>query len=101
MTEEDWEKVETDLWIPEKEGDSVEGVFIAVEKEVGENKSNLYTIETPDAKQIGVWGSKVLDGKLLSLKPGQEVKIVFLGVKKPEGKREWKDFDVFKKPMKE
>lgn len=95
---DDWQKVEQAMWLPKDPNDSIEGVFIGMQTEVGENNSNLYTVEI-DKKQLSFWGCTVLDGKMLSIKPGQQIKIVFLGMKQKEGKREYKDYDVFTKPL--
>ncbi len=98
--EEQWDKVQTDVWVPEKEEDEISGIYLGVQKEVGENKSNLYTIEVEEGKTMAFWGSKVLDGKMLALKVGQQVKILFLGKVKPEKGREYKGYDVFVKKTK-
>ena len=95
---DEWNKIETEIWNPE-EGDEVSGNYLGVQEEVGENKSNLYTIKTDDSKQVGVWGSKVLDGKMIGLQIGQQVKIKFLGKVKPEKGKEYKNFEVYTKPI--
>ena len=95
MNGEDWNKVETEIWGPENGGDEISGVYLGVEHDVGENKSNLYTLEVEDGKTVAFWGSKVLDGKMSVVKIGQLVKVIFLGKVSPEGGREYKDFDVF------
>lgn len=74
-----FEEVQTDTWKPENPNDEIVGVLINVEKEVGENKSNLYTIENGD-KYIKVWGSTVLDPNMSAVKIGEKVKIVFTGL---------------------
>lgn len=102
MTEE-WTKVETDIWNPEV-GEEISGIYLGVETEVGENKSNLYNIEVVEddkTKQLGIWGCRVLEGKMLAVKVGQQVKIKFNGMVKPEKGREYKSFEVFTKPLEE
>ncbi len=95
----EWNKVESEVWSPE-EGDEISGVYLGVQKEIGENKSNLYTIEVEAGKQMGAWGSKVLDGKMISVSVGQQVKIVFNGKIKPEaGGKEYKSYEVLTKPL--
>jgi len=93
--EEQWDKVQTDVWVPENKGDEISGVYLSVQPEIGENKSNLYIIEVEEGKTISFWGSKVLDGKMLAVKVGQQVKVLFLGKVKPEKGREYKEYDVF------
>jgi len=94
---EEWIKVETETWNPE-EGEEISGIYLGVELEVGPNKSNLYSLETEPGKQVGVWGCKVLDGKMLAVKVGQQVKIEFKGKIKPEKGNEYRSYEVFTKP---
>ncbi len=96
--EDEWTKVESEIWNPE-EGDEISGTYLGVQEEVGENKSNLYAIETSEAKQLGVWGCKVLDGKMIGIKIGQQVKIKFNGRVKPDKGKEYKSYDIFTKPL--
>ena len=97
--EEDWNKVETEIWVPGNKGDEISGVYLNVQNEVGENKSNLYTLEVKEGKTLAFWGSKVLDGKMSAVKVGQQVKVLFLGKVTPDGGREYKDYDVFFKSI--
>ena len=98
--EDEWTKIELEVWNPD-EGAEISGVYLGVQTEVGENKSNLYTLETSEQKQISVWGSKVLDGKMMGIKEGQQVKIKFVGRIKPEKGKEYKSYEIFTKPLKE
>ena len=98
--EENWNKVETEIWVPENKGDEISGVYLDVQHEIGENKSNLYTLEVKEGKTLCFWGCKVLDGKMTAVKIGQQVKVLFLGKVSPEGGREYKDYDVFFKSEK-
>lgn len=97
---DDWTKVEmSPAWKPEKEGDSVEGLFTRMEENVGDNNSNMYYLEQDNGETIGVWGSTVLDVRLKNVKVGEMVKVVYQGVKKSEKtKRDYKDYDVYHKP---
>lgn len=97
MENSEWKKVENSAWNPEA-GDEIEGVFVALEKDVGENHSNLYSIETAPGTTMGVWGSKVIDAHMAAVKIGQKVKIRFNGKVQPPGGKEYKSFDIFIKP---
>jgi hypothetical protein len=90
-----WNKVELGTWKFEKENDSIEGIFIKAEQDVGQNKSMLYHLEV-EGKPLAVWGSVVLDTKMTVVKPNDKIKIVYLGkgVQKG-GKNAPKLFDVF------
>lgn len=74
-----FEEVNPGIWKPEKEGDEITGILISKESEVGSNKSMLYTIEQ-DGKPIAVWGSAILDSRMIAVKVGELVKIVFKGL---------------------
>jgi hypothetical protein len=96
--EENWEKVEPKCWRPEKEGDTISGVFIGKRVDIGEFGSNAYDIQTK-GELLTVFGSKVLDDRMRLVEVGKEVKITFKGKKKGEGKgkKPYNDFDVFTK----
>lgn len=93
-----WLKVEMgDTWKPEKEGDEVIGLYLGKEENVGENGSNLYSLESQDHQNISVWGSTVLDIRMKNVKVGEEVKIVFKGLKDSPNRKgkQYKDFEVY------
>ena len=96
---EEWTDVQSETWNPE-EGEEISGIYLGLQAEVGENKSNLYAIETAPGKTINVWGSKVLDGKMLGVKVGQEVRIKFNGKIAPPGGKEYKSYDIATKTKK-
>ena len=90
-----YEKVDTQTWKPEKEGDFIEGIFVGSESNVGDNNAKLYHLEVAE-KPIAVWGSVVLDTKMIAAKPGDKIKIVYLGrAEAKSGKNAAKLFDVF------
>lgn len=93
-----WDKQESLFWNPE-EGDAVEGEFLGTTKGVGENESDVYNIRTTDGKQVSVWSCKVLEGKMMNVKLGQQVKIRYIGKVKPEKGKEYKNYDLFTKPL--
>ena len=73
------EEVEVGLWKPENEGDSIEGILLKIERDVGTNNSNLYTIEV-DEKPIAVWGSTLLDPKMTAAQIGDLLRIEYKGL---------------------
>ena len=85
-------KIQTidNAWKFENKGDQVQGVLIKIKKEVGINKSLLYTLEIEPKKEVSVWGSAVLDNKMKDIKIGSLIQIVYKGEKK-----NYHDFDVF------
>lgn len=91
-----FKEINPDFWTYEKDGDAIEGVLVKVEKDVGENKSNLYSLEVSPSVFKSVWGSVVLDQRMSLVKPGQKVRITFKGLaeKKGKGKNAAKIFKV-------
>jgi len=99
---EDWQEVKSANAHDFDEVPVVQGILVKTEENVGENNSMFYTLEKEDGSEIGVWGSTVIDSRFTTLKIGQEVKIEYKGkVKAKTGGREYKDYKIFKRPMKE
>ena len=73
-----FEKVEVNTWKPVADNESVEGIFVRAEKDVGTNNSMLYSMEV-EGKPMAIWGSAVLDPKMNAVKPNDLIKIVYLG----------------------
>jgi len=67
------------FWKPEKEGDKIQGLLVKVEEKVGPNESMLYHLEQKGGDRIQVWGSTVLDSRMIPVKIGQEVRITYKG----------------------
>lgn len=75
-----WEKVESDIWTP-KPGDRLTGYYLGREElNIDNRKANLYKVQTekPSQKIIKLWGSKILDEKLLDFKGGELIRITFV-----------------------
>ncbi len=81
-----------------EEGDELIGTLVEKKEDVGPNHSKVYSVKT-DKEVIDVWGSTVLDTRLKNVEEGDDIKIVYLGIKKSEKtKREYHDYSLFKKP---
>ena len=92
---EEYEEVNPEIWKPLNKGDEIKGFYLGVQKEVGEYKSNLYSIET----QTGIknfFGNIVLNDKMIFIKVGENIKIEYLGEVKGK-KKTYKDFKISKK----
>lgn len=74
-----YKEVNPTIWEYEKDEDCIEGVLIHKEPEVGENKSWMYSIETPEGVK-SVWGSAILDSRMKLVKIGNKVKITYKGI---------------------
>lgn len=95
---EDKEKEQVKMWEPCAVGESIQGMYIDKEEEVGQFNSNLYTIRKQDGEEVKFWGSTVLDDLMEKVPLSHEVKIIFQG-KQPSrsGKNPWKDYKVMYK----
>ena len=83
-----------EIWEYE-EGDKLEGLFYGVKHNVGQNDSNIYTIEKDGGEMIDVWGSTVLDGQLSELLIKRNaVSITYNGKKQGKQGKPYKDFTV-------
>lgn len=95
MSERKWKEqtVDTDseVWNREK---TLEGKLVKIESDIGPNKSHMYTVETDDG-EIKVWGSTVLDDKLMSVPKGTYVKIEYEGKLKSKKGAEYHSYKVF------
>ena len=95
---DEWKKIEIGNSWNFEEAPELVGLYTGKEENLGENNSTLYTFEISDNNEVvSVWGSTVLDGRMKSIKVGEEVKIVYKG-KKDSLKRKGKffhDFEVF------
>ena len=91
----EFEEIEPNVWKPQKDGDSIEGVIVRKDTDVGTNKSNTYHLEK-DGDQIMVWGSTVLDDRLAYVKVGEYVRITFKGTQPNKRGQETKIFKVEK-----
>jgi len=99
----DWKESTGNVWKPTKEGDAVDGLYIQKAEHVGQNNSNIYYIETlPDHDTVQIWGTTILDQRMIPVKVGQRVRITYkgLGEKGKGGKQaphlwkvEYKDAD--------
>jgi hypothetical protein len=63
----------------DKDGDSIEGVLIKVQDNVGPQQSMLYTLEA-NGEVTSVWGSTVLDQRMVGVKIGDLIRIVYKGL---------------------
>lgn len=76
-----------------KPGQSAEGTFLSVDKEIGQNDSNLYHFEDEKGKEFSVWGAYQIDQVLSHARAGDYVRITWEGKKKIKG---GKKVNVFK-----
>ncbi len=96
-----WEEIkDADLFEFKKEGDSIEGQLISTENNVGIHKSKMHSLKQSNGKMIKIWGSKILDDKLMSITFGTQIKIVYEGDIQPDKGNAYHDFKVYKQNQK-
>ncbi len=90
-----WKEITVDtnseVWDREK---PIEGKLLKIESDIGPNKSKMYTIETKDG-EIKVWGSTVLDDKLMGVPQGTIVKLEYEGKLKSKKGAEYHSYKVY------
>jgi len=74
-----YQEINPSTWTYDKDGDFIEGILISLQKDVGENKSMLYSIETPEGVK-NVWGATILDQRMALVKIGDKIKITYKGL---------------------
>jgi hypothetical protein len=79
-----YEEINPSMWEYKEEGDFIEGTLVRVQEEVGENKSNLYSIETSEGVK-NVWGSAILDSRMALVVIGSKVRITYKGLGESKG----------------
>jgi hypothetical protein len=88
------EKEKNNMWDPQAVGEFIQGIYIEKEENVGQFRSNLYTLGT-EGEEIKFWGSTVLDELMNKVPLGHEVLISYQGTKpSKKGKKPWKDYKV-------
>jgi len=69
------------FWKPTKKDEFIEGLLINKESHVGQNDSNVYYIEQLDGHEVvQLWGTTILDQRMIPVKIGQQVKITYKGL---------------------
>jgi hypothetical protein len=87
-------KEKDNIWEPETVGESIQGIYIEKEENVGQFKSKMYFLKTEEGEKK-IWGSTVLDDLMGKVPLGSEVRITYQG-KQPSksGRQPWKDYKV-------
>ncbi len=91
-----WQKYEPATWTYQKVDDSVEGILISIEDNKSYEGKKIYHLEQGDGRKINIWGTTVLDSKMIGLKTGDRIKIIYKGEKENKGKNATKLFEVFR-----
>ncbi len=82
-------------WTYKDDGDFIEGILVRIQKDIGENKSMLYSVEEVDHSIKNVWGAAILDSRMALAKVGDKIKITYRGLLEAKaGKKPAKIFKV-------
>lgn len=80
-----YKEVDPMTWDYENDGDNIEGVLVDVKKDLGENNSTLYQLETTPGTFVGVWGSTILDQRMSLISVGAKIRITYKGLGEKKG----------------
>lgn len=81
-----------------EENKEIEGQLKRVQENIGPNNSKMYTIIV-NGDAFGVWGATGLDRDMENVNLGDDVKIIYAGLKlNPKSNRKFKNFEVYSKP---
>lgn len=69
-----------EIWKPEEEGDSIEGIYVQKKINVGKNQANLYVFEI-EGSLTSIWGCAVLDNAMTdpNIEIGDTLRITYEG----------------------
>lgn len=73
----------------------VEGKLTKTESGIGPNESMMYTVTKKDGTEVKIWGSTVLDDKLLGVPENSLVKIQYEGMKPSKKGGKYHDYKVW------
>ncbi|MCK9151845.1 hypothetical protein [Methanobacterium alcaliphilum] len=92
--DEEEKKEQATIWSPSAMGESIQGIYIDMEENVGQYKSNMYTLKG-EKGEVKLWGSTVLDNLMEKVPFGHEVRVTYNGTQPSKnGKNPWKDYKV-------
>ena len=93
-----WKKVEAGVSnsYDFEQNSVLEGKYIQKRTGVGPNNSCVYEIQQDNGTVVSMWGSTVIDFRMVNVPFNSMIKIEYKGlVKNPKSKRFYKDFDIF------
>ena len=74
---EEWKTIEPNVWKPEEDGDSIEGIVLhKTPADKDKEMSAKYYLDDGEG-QVMIWGCATLDERMLSVKVSDRVKITF------------------------
>jgi len=92
----EWEDVKPNnenVWSYNNPEEFIDGVLIAKKSNIGPNNSNTYHLENKEGIFM-VWGTTILDDRMLAIKIGERVKIIYKGTEKNQKGQDTKLFQV-------
>ena len=91
-----YEKIETEMWLPTEAGQELEGTVESINAEG--LYGNQYHVKKTDGKTTVTPSHKVLQNRMVSVKVGDKIKVVYNGEEPPKikGQNPTKMYDVYK-----
>lgn len=74
-----YKEINPEMWTYENDGDLIEGILVLKQDDVGDNKSMMYSIETPEGVK-NVLGTAILDSRMKLVNVGNKIKITYKGL---------------------
>jgi len=96
MAKDEWEKIETEMWLPEHKDEVITGEITKIDQGL---YGLSYSIKVESGKEIRLPSHKVLQGRLSTCKIGDEIKVVYKGEEAPKvkGQNPMRMYEVFRK----
>ncbi len=79
-----YKEVNPSEWKPKEDGDFIEGILKDKRENVGANNSMLYSLQTKEGL-VGVWGSAILDSRMIGVDVEDQIKITYKGLGEAKG----------------
>ena len=92
MSENEWKKIEPNVWKAANKGDVIMGILVHKEPK-DENVSARYYVENADGLFL-VWGTAILEDRMKHVQLGQRLRITYNGKTKNRRGQDLNLFDV-------
>lgn len=93
----EYSKISPGIFKPTQAGESIEGKLLSVEESKKfKEGGKIYHLETADGGNVIVFGTTVLSDRMSFVNIGEQIKIVYMGVKKNTKGQDTKIFEVYK-----
>lgn len=100
MSEPQWKQVTTQItyWKPEKENDTIEGLYLGSKKSLGMQGKERTTVmlQKDDQTVVGLPSNAVIEAAFMTIQFGTRCKLIYKGQEpNKNGKTGFKKYDIF------